>query len=70
MSNLPVFLKSIAFLKGVSLIVAGVAALLVYFKVIPPNYGFDAGIVLGVFYAILNFFNVKPELRARGLLKK
>jgi hypothetical protein len=33
----------------------------------PPQYGMDAGVFLAFFVSVLHFFNIDPELRARGL---
>jgi hypothetical protein len=61
---MPPFLKSIEFLKAASLIVA---ALVAFFL---PEYAVEAAVIETFVYAFLKlFFNVTPELRAKGLLK-
>jgi hypothetical protein len=65
--NLPPFVFALAFWEGMSLVIAGVAALLVFFGVIPADYALGAGGFLGIILSILRFFKVNPELRAKGL---
>lgn len=67
---IPVVFKSLAFWKGISLLLAGVLALLVVFNVAPANYGLDAGVIFAAISAVLQFLGVTPELKARGLLNK
>lgn len=67
--NLPAQFKSLAFWKGASFLVAGVLALLVVFGVLPAQYAIDAGTILAFALSILHFFDINPELRARGLMK-
>jgi hypothetical protein len=60
---MPPFVKSAEFWKAVCLITA---ALVTYFL---PQYALTADSILAVIYALLKlFFNVVPELRARGLM--
>lgn len=59
---MPPFVKSLAFWKAISLLVA---TLVVYFF---PQYTLSAAMVEAVIYAVLQLFGVTPELRARGLL--
>ena len=59
---MPPFVKSLAFWKAISLIVATLVA---YFF---PDYKIDAVMVEFLVLAVLQFFGVTPELRARGLL--
>lgn len=59
---MPPFVKSLAFWKAASLIVATLVA---YFF---PNYAITAAMVEALVYAVLQMFGVTPELRARGLL--
>jgi hypothetical protein len=66
--NLPPFVKSIKFWEGVSYLLAGILALLVFFGSIPSQYALEAAAVLAAIKAVLKFFGVTPELRARGLL--
>lgn len=63
----PIF-KTVAFWKGVALLLAGVAALLVVFGVVPAQYGYGADAIFGAIYIILQFIGVKIEMSARGLL--
>lgn len=65
----PPFVYSLQFWTGVSWLAAGVVALLVYFGVLPDKYLFDAGAILTILLAVLNFIGVIPELRARGFIK-
>ena len=57
---MPPFVKSLAFWKAVSLLVA---TLVVYFF---PQYNLTAVMVEAVVYAVLQLFSVTPELKARG----
>lgn len=59
--NLPPFLKSLAFWKAVSLIVA---VLVAYFL---PDKAFDSAKLEALIYAVLQLFNISPELQSRGL---
>lgn len=60
---MPPFLKSAEFWKAVSLIVA------VVFSYFVPDHAVQAAMVEAFVYALLKlFFNVVPELRARGLI--
>lgn len=69
MKALPPFVYAKAFWNGVSLIVAGALALLVYFGVLPAEYAFPAGAIYAFLLAVLQFFKINPELRAKGLIK-
>ena len=66
--EIPVFVYALAFWQGVSYVLAGLLALLVYFKKLDPKYGLSAGAVLAVILAVLNFLGIVPELLLRGLL--
>jgi len=57
---MPDFVKSLAFWKAVSLIVA---ALVVAFS----DYKLEAALVETLILAVLQLFGINPELRARGL---
>ena len=60
---MPPFLKSIEFIKAGSLIIA---ALVAYFL---PQYATEAAVIETFVYAFLKlFFNVTPELKAKGLM--
>lgn len=59
--NLPPFVKSLAFWKAFSLIVATLVA---YYT----PYKLEAAILETLIYAVLNLFGIVPELRARGIL--
>ena len=60
---MPPFLKSAEFWKSASLVVA------VVFSYFVPEHAVDALMIEGLVYAVLKlFFNVTPELRARGLM--
>lgn len=67
--NLPPFVYAKAFWQGVSLVIAGALALLVFFEVLPPQYLYGAAAVYAAIEAVLKFFGITPELRARGLIK-
>lgn len=61
---MPSFVKSAEFWKAVVVVVA---ALVTYFS---PTWVVTADVLLAVVYAVLKlFFNVVPELRAKGLMK-
>ena len=66
--NLPPYVKSLAFWKAISHIAAGVVALLVYFGKLPDAYLYGDAVILMAILAVLNFFGVVPELRAKRLL--
>lgn len=66
--NVPPFVKSLAFWKAVSYILAGVVALLVYFGVLPDAYLYGDAVILTAILAVLNFLGIVPELRVKGLL--
>lgn len=63
-----VFYKALAFWEAVSWLVAGVVGLLAYFNVIPIEYAYSAPVILAGILAVLKFFQVPVELRAKGLL--
>jgi hypothetical protein len=65
--NLPPFVFAKAFWEAVSYIAAGIVALLVFFNVIPPDYGLPAGAILTFILAVLRFFKINPELIDKGL---
>jgi hypothetical protein len=68
--SLPPFMKAKAFWSGVSLIVSGGLALLVFFGVLPDQYLVGSAVVYVAIEAVLKWvFDVTPELRARGLMK-
>lgn len=68
--NLPPFVYSKAFWTALSYALAGVLALLVFFGVIPPEWGLSAGALLAFFLMVLSWFGIEPELRARQLLDR
>lgn len=59
---MPPFVKSLAFWKAFSLIVATLVA---YYT----PYKLEAAILETLIYAILNLFGIVPELRSKGLMK-
>ena len=63
---MPPIFYSLKFWEAVAWILAGVLALLAQFDVIPANYAFDAVAILAAIKAILKFFGVNPELKAKG----
>lgn len=63
--KLPPFVYALSFWKAASFLLAGILGLLVFFGVIPPQYGLEAGAVLTAILAVLEFFNIRPELQAR-----
>lgn len=67
--NLPPFVYAKAFWNAVSLILAGAFALLVFFGVLPADYAIPAAGIYSFILAVLQFFKIVPELRARGLMK-
>ena len=67
--NLPPFVYAKAFWEGVSLLVAGVLALLVYFGVLPGDYAYGAGAVLAFILTVLRFLKVNPEIKQKELLE-
>lgn len=62
------FWKSLKFWEAISWLVAGIVGLLVYFNVLPDAYAYGAPVILAAILAVLNFFQVYPELRDKGLL--
>jgi len=67
--NMPPFFYAKAFWQALSYLVAGLAGLLAFFNVIPDTFAYSAAVLLTAFLAVLNFFDIVPELRERGLLK-
>lgn len=65
--TLPPFVYALAFWKGFSYIAAGVVALLVYFGVLPEAYLYGDAAILSAIIAVLNFLDVNPELKRRGI---
>jgi hypothetical protein len=65
MSNV---IKSLAFWKAVSFLLAGIVALLVYYGTIPASFGYTAEAILAFILTVLQFFGIVPELRSRGLM--
>lgn len=59
--------KSLAFWSAVSWVLAGVLGLLVYFGVLPVEYGYSAALILTAVQAVFKFLGVDLELRSRGL---
>lgn len=66
MNQLPNFVYALAFWKGISFLLAGVVALLVYFGVLPEVYLYGDAAILSAIVAVLNFLGVHPELKLRG----
>jgi len=64
----PYYFYSLAFWSAVSWLLAGVAGLLVYFGVLPVQYGYAAPVILAAIQAVLKFIGVTPELREKGLI--
>lgn len=64
----PPFVYSLAFWSAVSWLLAGVAGLLVYFGVLPVQYGYAAPVILAAIQVVLKFLGVVPELQAKGLI--
>lgn len=61
------WLYSLAFWKGVSYILAGAIALLVYFGYLPDAYLYGEAVILAAILAVLNFIGVHPELVSKGI---
>jgi len=68
MTELPPFVYALTFWQGLSYLVAGVLAILAYFKKIEQKWALTAGVVLAAILAVLNFLGVVPELMIRGLI--
>lgn len=64
--NLPPFVFSKAFWTAVSWLVAGIFGLLIYFGILPEQFGWPAGTILTAILAILKFFDVNPEVQNKG----
>ena len=58
---MPNFVKSLAFWKAVSLVVAVLVAAF-------SDYKLEAAMVEALVLAVLQLFGVNPELRSRGIL--
>jgi hypothetical protein len=69
MFTLPDFFYVKAFWEALSFSLAGLAALLAYFGVIPVEWAVGSGVLLSWFLAILKLFGVVPELRMREAIK-
>lgn len=69
MKKLPPFVYAIAFWRAISMLAAGVLALLVYFNVIPLDYALTPAAILAFIQAVLQFFKINTELKMRELLK-
>ncbi len=65
--KLPPFVYAKAFWKAISLVIAGVLALLVFFGIIPADYALPAAAIYSFILAVLLFFKINPELRAKAL---
>lgn len=65
---MPPYVYSMSFWKAVSFLLAGVVGLLVYFGVLPEAWLYGDAVILMAILAVLNFFGIYPELRAKGLL--
>ena len=63
-----VFYKALAFWEAVSWLLAGVVGLLAYFGKLPIEYAYSAPVILSAILATLRFFQIEPELKAKGLL--
>jgi len=59
---------SLAFWKAISYLLAGVTGLLVYFGYLPDQWLYGDAVILAAVLSVLNFFNIYPELRAKGLM--
>lgn len=68
--SLPPFAYSLRFWEGISWLLAGVDALLVYFGVLPEVFLYSGAVILSAILAVLKFFNVTPELLAKGFKVK
>jgi uncharacterized membrane protein HdeD (DUF308 family) len=67
--SMPPFVYAKAFWQALSYLVAGLVGLLAFFNVIPDTFAYSAAVLETAFLAVLKFFDIVPELRARGLLK-
>lgn len=66
--NLPDWVYVKAFWEALSYTVAGVLWLLVLFGVLPSVYALAPSAVLAIFLAVLKWFDIEPQLRARAAL--
>jgi len=67
--KLPPFVYAKSFWLAVSLLASGALALLVFFGVIPADYALPAGAIYVFILAVLQFFKINPEIRARARAK-
>ena len=67
--NLPPFVYALAFWEALSYAVAGILLVLYYFDVVPATWVYSAGALLTAALAILKFFGIIPELRAKGRIR-
>lgn len=68
--SLPDFVFAKAFWQMVSFILAGVLGLLVFFGVLDPKYALSAGSVLSLLLAVLKWFDIEPQVRARIMARQ
>lgn len=64
----PPFVYSLSFWSAISWALAGVAGLLVYFSVLPAEYGYAAPVLLAAIQAVLKFVGITPELKSKDLI--
>lgn len=68
--NLPPFVYVLAFWEALSYAVAGILWLLVLFGVISPSWALTPSALLALFLAILKWFDIVPQLKAKAVLKE
>lgn len=67
MNNLPPFVYSKAFWESVSLAVAGLLALLVFFGKVDSSWAVPSAVILAWVTALLRMFGIELELRLKAL---
>lgn len=70
--NLPDWVYAKAFWQALSFAVSGILGLLAFFGVIPAMWALAPAALLALFLAVLKWFDIEPQLRARAakLVKK
>jgi hypothetical protein len=67
--TVPNFFYVKAFWEALSFALAGVAALLAYFGIIPAEYAVGTAVFMTWFMAVLKLFGIVPELRLREAIR-
>lgn len=66
--NLPPFVYVKAFWEALGFAVSGVLGILYVFGVVPLEWVVAPAALTSAFLAVLSFFNIEPQLRARAAL--